>query len=183
MVPLAVGPEGIEDPLGQRGLDRLASRGLADRSHLGGGPGGPGLASRTRRTCARTCPTQAVRLLGGGEHRLSAVFTDSGPGGPGPTVAGLARRLRVPVRPAAEVAPGARRLAPGPRNGPAAQRALPVYRRRRGPRGAGFGLIQPAPGSAAWLRRDELTQALEIFHDGLYAGDHHAPDYALGARW
>jgi methionyl-tRNA formyltransferase len=46
---------------------------------------------------------QALRLLAGREHRLVAVLTGSGPPGPGATVAGLAKKLEVPVRPAAEV--------------------------------------------------------------------------------
>lgn len=46
---------------------------------------------------------QALRLLAGHEGRLIAVFTGSGPRGPGATVAGLAKKLEVPVRPAAEV--------------------------------------------------------------------------------
>lgn len=46
---------------------------------------------------------QALRLLAEREHRLVAVFTSRGPAEPGATVAGVARALDVPVRPAAEV--------------------------------------------------------------------------------
>jgi methionyl-tRNA formyltransferase len=46
---------------------------------------------------------QALRMLAGGEHAVVAVLTGAGHGGPAASVADLAEKHEIPVRPAAEV--------------------------------------------------------------------------------